>query len=234
MVAGEFKLSICQQPVHARSAGFGNRDRRLIDPSPILQLYKLQGNDYIKVRSLDAQVATMVVHCDLYDGVLDEPRHAVTVQHDSPPLDDASGKQQPYTNRTVVGTMVSNAHELEDLQGEKGVFFVFGDVSVRIEGHFRLKFQLLSLFQAHIYDVIFSAPFRVYRARQFPGALGSTPLSRHFAQQGVKLSIRAKEKPKGSGTSQKNDEEEDDDTDEKQDASSSASSMSISSLIHPN
>ncbi|ORX55100.1 hypothetical protein DM01DRAFT_1031223 [Hesseltinella vesiculosa] len=228
-IESRYKLVICQQPIHARSAGFGNRDRRLIDPPPLLQLYELQGQDYVKVTSMHTDVATMVVHCDLYDAVTDEPRHLITLSPQQEASDEAGSSTSltptlPATVRTIIGTMVSNAHELENLQGERGIYFVFGDLSIRNEGHFRLKFQLVSLFEASIHDVIFSESFRVYRARQFPGALGSTHLSRHFAQQGVKLSIRAKEKPK---------DKEDDDRSppQKQDTSSS---MAISSLIHPN
>ncbi|SPJ87908.1 uncharacterized protein FTOL_12377 [Fusarium torulosum] len=34
----EYCLKICQQPVAARSCGFGEKDRRVIDPPPITQL----------------------------------------------------------------------------------------------------------------------------------------------------------------------------------------------------
>jgi hypothetical protein len=34
-----YKLSVCQQPLHARMCGFGEKDRRPIDPPPIVQLF---------------------------------------------------------------------------------------------------------------------------------------------------------------------------------------------------
>lgn len=37
---------------------------------------------------------------------------------------------------------------------------------------------------------VFSRPFRVYSAKKFPGVMDSTPLSKAFARQGVKISIR--------------------------------------------
>lgn len=36
----------------------------------------------------------------------------------------------------------------------------------------------------------FSAPFTVYSAKKFPGVIESTPLSKCFAHQGIKIPIR--------------------------------------------
>jgi hypothetical protein len=41
----------------------------------------------------------------------------------------------------------------------------------------------------------FSDPFVVYSAKKFPGVIESTPLSKCFAQQGIKIPIR-KDGPK--------------------------------------
>jgi hypothetical protein len=41
----------------------------------------------------------------------------------------------------------------------------------------------------------FSEPFTVYSAKKFPGVIESTPLSKCFAQQGIKIPIR-KDGPK--------------------------------------
>ena len=37
---------------------------------------------------------------------------------------------------------------------------------------------------------IFSQPFQVYSAKKFPGVIESTPLSKKFATQGIKIPIR--------------------------------------------
>lgn len=37
-------IEICQQPIQCRSCGYGNRERRHIDPPPILQLYEIEAN----------------------------------------------------------------------------------------------------------------------------------------------------------------------------------------------
>lgn len=40
-----FELVVCQQPLHARMCGFGEKDRRPIDPPPIIQLIVRDGHD---------------------------------------------------------------------------------------------------------------------------------------------------------------------------------------------
>jgi hypothetical protein len=45
---------------------------------------------------------------------------------------------------------------------------------------------------------VFSEPFQVYSAKKFPGVIESTPLSKCFALQGIKIPIR-KDGVKGRG-----------------------------------
>lgn len=47
--------------------------------------------------------------------------------------------------RNLVGSSVSSATKLYDLDGNLGIFFVFQDVSLRTEGCFRLKFSLVDI-----------------------------------------------------------------------------------------
>jgi len=41
-----------------------------------------------------------------------------------------------------------------------------------------------------ILSYVFSQPFQVFSAKKFPGVIESTPLSKRFAQQGIKIPIR--------------------------------------------
>jgi len=41
-----------------------------------------------------------------------------------------------------------------------------------------------------ILSYVFSKPFQVFSAKKFPGVIESTPLSKRFAQQGIKIPIR--------------------------------------------
>lgn len=43
----------------------------------------------------------------------------------------------------------------------------------------------------------FSEKFQVYSAKKFPGVIESTPLSKVFAQQGIKIPIRKDNKNEG-------------------------------------
>lgn len=73
--------------------------------------------------------------------------------------------------------------------------------------HPSLKMQFCSVADPHqknslnrgtapILASIYSAPFHVFSAKKFPGVIESTPLSKCFAMQGVKIPIR-KDGPTG-------------------------------------
>jgi hypothetical protein len=45
-------------------------------------------------------------------------------------------------SKTLAGSMVSSLHRLKDVDNKDGAFFVFGDISVKQKGRFRLRFSL--------------------------------------------------------------------------------------------
>ncbi|KAJ3192772.1 hypothetical protein HK101_005976, partial [Irineochytrium annulatum] len=94
--------------------------------------------------------------------------------------------------RSTTGSIVSSLYRLKDLDNKDGAFFVFPDLSVRMEGAYRLKFSLFEIINTEIYfcAFIFSDVFNVYPAKKFPGMEESTFLSRTFAEQGLKIRIR--------------------------------------------
>ncbi|KAI2103206.1 hypothetical protein LOZ33_001155 [Ophidiomyces ophidiicola] len=98
----------------------------------------------------------------------------------------------PAASNALSGTLVSSLHRLKDVDNSDGGFFVFGDVSVRTEGRFRLKFNLFEMRRDEVVHIrsILSNPFQVVPPKAFPGMTESTFLSRSFADQGVKLRIR--------------------------------------------
>lgn len=92
----------------------------------------------------------------------------------------------------LVGTLVSSLHRLKDSDNADGGFFVFGDLSVKREGTFRLMFTLYKMADReciHIASVT-SEPFQVHTAKTFPGMAESTFLTRSFSDQGVRLRLR--------------------------------------------
>ncbi|KAJ1899344.1 hypothetical protein LPJ66_002168 [Kickxella alabastrina] len=103
------------------------------------------------------------------------------------------------TVRNLIGASVTTGAKLNNVDGSLGVFFVFPDLSIRKDGDYRFRFSFFDLqsdngdllkTSADIKARAFSEPFRVYSAKQFPGMIESTPLSKHFAKQGVKIPVR--------------------------------------------
>ncbi|KAG0013523.1 hypothetical protein BGZ80_011018 [Entomortierella chlamydospora] len=170
--ASKYVLSIRQQPVRAKVCGAKERDRRPIDPPPIVQI-KLadpssdKNKDYL-------QSPYLFMCCNLV--------------HDN----DPSGEIVAPAHRALAGTVVSSLNRLKDVDNSDGGFFVFGDMSARIEGRFRLRFTLLELIEGEVVHVmtILSNTMTVYSSKTFPGMSESTFLSRSFSDQGVRIRIR--------------------------------------------
>lgn len=108
--------------------------------------------------------------------------------------------------RNLIGSLTVNAFRLTDTEGKVGFWFVLQDLSVRTEGNFRLKMNFvdvgsgqgnntLNTGRAPVLATCFSEQFQVYSAKKFPGVIESTPLSKVFASQGIKIPIR-KDGPK--------------------------------------
>ncbi|KAF2212921.1 hypothetical protein CERZMDRAFT_67815 [Cercospora zeae-maydis SCOH1-5] len=118
-----------------------------------------------------------------------------------------------YT-RNLIGSLTVNAARLTDNEGKQGFWFVLQDLSVRTEGFFRLRMSFIDISNrgapgvnrgsAPVLAWTFSDKFQVYSAKKFPGVIESTPLSKCFAGQGIKIPIRK---------DNKNDANDDDDGD---------------------
>lgn len=102
---------------------------------------------------------------------------------------ESEGSLGEIPTRNLIGNLVTNAFKLFDDKNEKGIWFILHDLSVRIEGEFKLKFSFVDLSNDEMIFK-FSEPFRVYSAKKFPGVVDSSQLGRVFASQGVKIPIR--------------------------------------------
>jgi hypothetical protein len=181
-VADEHKvtLRIRQQPIHARICGFGEKDRRPIDPPPIIELLVARGPTF------DVQdLPFYVLHCTLVSA---DGHEELTIM-----------AAEPKNVRILMGTLVSSVYHLHDVDGRPGHFFVFPDLSIRTEGQYRLKFSLMnvkisaqSMFggNSHVIHECLTDPFTAYTAKKFPGMMESSKLMKCFAKQGLKLVIR--------------------------------------------
>lgn len=112
---------------------------------------------------------------------------------------DAEEPVDKSPQRHLAGSLVSSLHRLKDVDNKDGGFFVFGDMSVKKQGTFRLHFSLFELVKgppaAVMVKSITSQPFSVLAGKDFDGLAESTYLSRAFSDQGVRLRLR--KEPRG-------------------------------------
>ncbi|KAI9284760.1 velvet factor [Umbelopsis sp. AD052] len=205
-----YRLVILQQPDRVRSAGFGQKDRRPVDPPPILQLSRQVSDNHWEPVIDATDILFMVAQCDLYseDGItscnlvynpsrLPEALHAAGPSSGYKSAMSVRPLHEPTPLRNLTGASIANACQLLDTDNKPGVFFIFPDISVRTEGRFTLNFVLIDLsdgepstMSTHIKCQVRSNPFTVYSPKTFPGMCESTPLSIAFAKQGIKIAVR--------------------------------------------
>jgi len=119
-----------------------------------------------------------------------------------------SNQPQGMFTRNLIGSLAASAFRLVDPSDKIGIWFILQDLSVRTEGNFRLRFSFVNVGipnangtpvnqapavntgKAPVLASCFSDVFTVYSAKKFPGVCESTPLSKCFATQGIKIPIR--------------------------------------------
>ncbi|KAL1843687.1 hypothetical protein VTJ49DRAFT_387 [Mycothermus thermophilus] len=192
----EYRITVRQQPCAARSCGFGERDRRVIDPPPIVQLtVHASSSSSSKPSSSPNQLSR--------DEISRRLRHQFSVVHcsiwDERGERDMSSMPEDFRQqRRLMGTLVASPFVGLDETGEEGCFFCFPDLSCRTPGTFRLKFALVVLDPARmlsgeksaIVATAMSEPFQVYNAKDFPGMQASTLLTKRLKEQGCLISIK--------------------------------------------
>ena len=171
-----------QQPLAARACGFGERDRRVIDPPPIVQLEML--NAATGQPDLgEAGHSMNVVHASLWNarGTCDVTNLVMPGQK---------------STRRLMGTLVASATVAVDEHNEQGAFFAFPDLSCRSQGDYRLRFTFMrvsdggSSAAAPVVAHVMSDVFTVYSAKDFPGMRPSTALTLALKRQGVAIQAK--------------------------------------------
>ncbi|KAJ1739001.1 hypothetical protein LPJ68_005060 [Coemansia sp. RSA 1086] len=200
----KYVLEMAQHPIRARMCGFGEKDRRPLDPPPVVRL-RVRDEQGEFMQSEDVEIWKFVVSATLWAPHTENDRSIVINPNTLPssvPMYQASSAaasvmslSEPVKVRNLVGTTVSNAYLLKDHNDQLSIFFIFHDLSVRTEGQFRLKFQFSIIPseddpRAFVESVAWSNVFEVYSAKTFPGMTDSTDLSKAFAAQGIKITIR--------------------------------------------
>ncbi|KAI9597130.1 velvet factor [Syncephalis fuscata] len=196
-------LEIVQHPLRARMCGFGEKDRRPVDPPPVVRLHVVDADGK---PDNDIDSTMFVVHADLWCADGTQERNLVVNPSYMTPLSSSSSTNghlnasvmrlnAPPQTRNLLGSVVSSAYHLQGPNGKPGIYFVFQDLSVRTEGTFSLKFAFTNLECAHngesrVEMDVFSRPFTVYPPKKFPGMTESTAISKCLAKQGIKIPIR--------------------------------------------
>ncbi|KAI9350531.1 velvet factor-domain-containing protein [Zopfochytrium polystomum] len=121
-------------------------------------------------------------------------RHPSPRQSASPGAAGSPPPQQQQPRHTVLrcllGSLSSMCQILHDTDDRDGYFFTFPDLSVRLQGLYRLRFVVVDVRHCKSVALAWSDVFEVFSAKMFPGMTQSTPLSRRFARQGVGIHIR--------------------------------------------
>lgn len=108
-------------------------------------------------------------------------------------------------NRVLFGESFTHACNILDLNGKPTIFFVFSDLSVKLEGLFRPRyrfFDLLSRMGSRDVPILaecFGGCFAVYSTKEFPGLKRSTPLTKHLSRWGIRVNIRETERKRRTG-----------------------------------
>ncbi|KAL9050465.1 MAG: hypothetical protein Q9162_006612 [Coniocarpon cinnabarinum] len=178
------QLRVRQQPEVARACGFGERDRRAVDPPPVVELEALRIDGSI-MNVEELQLAHFVVQASLWseDGTAD-----VTTFMQPPRI----------AARRLLGSLAASPAVAADEHNKKGAYFTFADLSCREAGRFRLKFTLAAIDPSirvpggstALLANAFSETFTVYSPRDFPGMRRSTPLTQALKIQGVAIPAR--------------------------------------------
>ena len=197
--ASRFKLKIRQQPIAARACGLGERDRRVVDPPPIVQLCLRDYDPTSKEDIQKLQWQWNVVQCTLWSIPKPGDSHAQDVTAIADP------SYPSRKSRRLMGSVVSSPFVGVDPDvPETGVknarlaaFFIFHDLSCRQNGTYCLKFAYMRVDVMNapgettsILAEVTSDPFEVYSAKDFPGMRPSTTLTKELKRQGASVQVK--------------------------------------------
>ncbi len=208
-------LYIRQQPRAGRACSNG-RDRRAIDPPPVLQLQISDFDPSSPDDIEDMQDQSFIVHCLLSSA--SSPRRDLSVLMCQ---DDSSGairaeKQingnldaSPFFCDEDLDPPTAPRHPSSQLyyplqtspsdtsrKNLPATFFYFADLSIRRAGVYRLEFQLMRVRMDQqpftVLHSVVSDPFNVVNAKDFDHVQPSTPLVRGLVASGAGFPLKLK------------------------------------------
>ncbi|KAI0372725.1 hypothetical protein BV20DRAFT_42063 [Pilatotrama ljubarskyi] len=184
-----YRLEIVQHPDRTAEFGSSVLTRLPLAPPLIAQLIMRDSSGRTVID--ESELPFLVAQLSLLSGDGSSPMDYVT---------DGRGHRQNPTERLLYGNLVSSPHLLRNLQGRRGVYFMFPDVGVRQRGRFQLKVTLIRLPRLDEPEAIVngvsgtilaearSLPFDVFPLRDYV-APAQTPLTQYFLQQGARMIV---------------------------------------------
>ncbi|KAJ2891678.1 hypothetical protein GGI21_003349 [Coemansia aciculifera] len=208
--APKFQLKVVQQPQRARVFSAGERDRRPIDPCPIVKVQEIQtGGTVVDIEDLDCKY---IVNVQLFseNGATAIDQVPISMVLPIPMVVDSSqngaGSQAAIDDGTVhaiFGEREASVRSAKDLDDEQKAFYCFPNMRVRIVGRFRLNFSMFYLPSeglpsgcSIVLATAMSEVFTVYSVRDFPGIGKTTALSKKLSSQGIPIPNRNKDRLK--------------------------------------
>ncbi|MCJ1379046.1 hypothetical protein MMC17_002145 [Xylographa soralifera] len=208
-----YRLQIRQQPIAARACGQGERDRRTIDPPPILQLTLTDFDPDSQDDQAKIRWPMNIVHCALHS----IPRRTSSAGRDVSSISDPNNSAR--LSRRLMGTLVANPFIGIDPEtpssapdnSRTGCFFIFHDLSCRQNGLYRLHFTLVSLNVSSLLPggpmptiaEVDSDVFEVFSAKDFPGMRASSLLTKGLKLQGANVQVKKGSEGKVSAAGKK-------------------------------
>ncbi|TIC32188.1 hypothetical protein E3Q11_00488 [Wallemia mellicola] len=200
-----YSLDIVQQPIRSRLCGFGEKDRRPIDPPPVVKARAYETHSdgsETELPEKDIIPHHLLVQVEIFDSRGLES--CAYVYNSTTATQAANTTQASLTSdkpiRNLLGSLTAEGTRLRDTENNQGIFFCFQDLSVRVEGVFTLRFSLVDI-EAWVQSCVFvcrltnsrlisgknnqsivtqetSDAFQVYSPKKFPGMTSSTALSK--------------------------------------------------------
>ncbi|KAK8098080.1 uncharacterized protein PG998_013566 [Apiospora kogelbergensis] len=180
-----YHLEVRQEPERGKVALGKEKDKKPVDPPPIVELVVPQDQDRNR---LFLQNPYLILIAFL-ESVPDAPSAKPSSKTPKDGGDRDSHETDPKTTRIIATVAFSS----------------FPDLTVKKDGWFRIRFTLMTMeenrTENRIEDTgfdgswiticnIHSKPFQVHTARTFPGMSESTFMTRSFSDQGVRIRLR--------------------------------------------
>lgn len=180
-----YHLEVVQHPQKTADFGSASLSRLPLTPPIVVQLIVTDpsGNSIIP----EVELPFLIAHLSLLSA--DGQRQ----------LDMGSAPGGDLSPPILYGNLVSSVHQLEDLQGNMGMFFLFPDVSIRYRGQFRLRVNLMRLYamdqtgrmnitpEGSVLADAITGPFDVVAYNEY-SAVPPTRLTQWLLRQGARLS----------------------------------------------